>query len=79
MCELLVAHPQFNSMPNMVNLFVPYLNSRDDSDGSADHVPGRQEGRDIPRIGRMVKSRDFNCHPDVIDCMLALRLSYVPR
>ena len=33
----------------------------------------------VTRIGRMVKSRDFNCHPDVIDCMLALRLNYVPR
>ena len=33
----------------------------------------------VTRIGRMIKSRDFNCHPDAIDCMLSLRLSYVPR
>ena len=35
MCELLVAHPQFNFAPNMVNLLVPYLNSRDDADRAA--------------------------------------------
>ena len=33
----------------------------------------------MTRIGRMIKSREFNVHPDAIDCMLALRLSYVPR
>ena len=32
MCDLLVAHPQFNFAPNMVNLLVPYLNSRNDGD-----------------------------------------------
>ena len=32
MCDLLVSHPQFNFAPNMVNLLVPYLNSRDDGD-----------------------------------------------
>ena len=32
MCDLLVAHPQFNFAANMVNLLVPYLNSRDEGD-----------------------------------------------
>ena len=32
MCDLLVSHPQFNFAPNMVNLLVPYLNSRNEED-----------------------------------------------
>ncbi len=89
MSDLLVAHPQFNYAPNMINLLVPYLNSRDEASRSTVKTAieavfrGDKKGATskvvVSCIKKVAKARNFNVHPDLIDCMLRLKLSYVPR
>jgi nucleolar complex protein 3 len=89
MADLLVAHPQFNYAGNICNLLVPFLNAGSNENRAvvkeAVKIVFRADKKgDISQllvgcIKRLAKARNFNIHPDVIDSMLSLKLSYVPK
>ena len=87
LCDLLVAHPQFNYAPNIIKLVVPYLDCPSEDARFAVRAAferlfaGDKRGEislvAVRHIKSYVKSRKYACRAAAIECLLKLRLQYV--
>ncbi len=85
MCELLTSSPHFNFAENIMGVIVARLSRRSwETDSEMclqaiikvfkeDHA-ARYSGVLLRLLARMIKERHYKVHPNVMDCLLSLRL-----
>lgn len=85
MCELLTSAPHFNFAENIMGVIIARLSRRSwDSDSELclqaiitvfkSDIASKYSGPLLRLIARMIKERHYRVHPNVMDCLLSLRL-----
>lgn len=89
LCDLLVAHPQFNYAPNIIKLVVPYLDHPNPEMRARTKTCFEQLFKEdkkgeislaaVRGIKTFVKSKKYVVQKEVIEAMLTLRLFYIDK